>query len=204
MGKQRRRSFRFYTAWNYQKEIEDLNRESEQGWQLVKGGCLSSTFQFDPSIRYRYQLDYPGKIEDQERYLELFQEQGWEHMNATFNGWQYFRKKYDPTAPEESYKIFTDRASLQEMNGHWVNAAIILAVATAFVFTLQVLLLFFEPGMISLLRMVSSGVLLLILIRGIWIMKNTEKNQCHYGDNVFFIGMLLVYLGCWVATICLE
>lgn len=34
-------SFRGYMAWNYDREEQDLDRMSEQGWQLIKGGCFS-------------------------------------------------------------------------------------------------------------------------------------------------------------------
>ena len=30
-----------YSAWDYTREIEDLNKRSEQGWQLMKGGLFS-------------------------------------------------------------------------------------------------------------------------------------------------------------------
>ncbi len=57
MAKNRKISFKTYPAWGYEKEIEDLDRASEQGWQLVKGGCFHSSFVKDPKVRYRYQMD---------------------------------------------------------------------------------------------------------------------------------------------------
>lgn len=97
MARQYKTAHKVYTAWNYQKEIEDLNKASEQGWQLIKGGCFSSKFKWNPDVCYRYQIDYPGKVEDMGRYIETFREQGWEFINATFNGWHYFRKAYITT-----------------------------------------------------------------------------------------------------------
>ncbi len=91
-------SYKIYPAWNYQKEIEDLNRASEQGWQLVNGGCLHSRFVKNSDIHYRYQLDY-RKVGDMGRYIETFREQGWEYVSSTFNGWHCFRKLYDPSLP---------------------------------------------------------------------------------------------------------
>lgn len=38
MPRMYKRTFRMYSIQNYQKEIEDLNAASDQGWQLVKGG----------------------------------------------------------------------------------------------------------------------------------------------------------------------
>ena len=105
MGKYKRK-FGFYSAWNYELEIEDLNKMSEQGWQLIRGGGLfSNKFKKNPDIQYRYQLDFQPSIEDKGRYIETFREQGWEYVNSTFNGWHYFRKLYDATKPEEEYEI---------------------------------------------------------------------------------------------------
>ena len=118
-----RTSYKMYSAWNYGKEIEDLNEASEQGWQLVKGGCFHSRFEKNPDIQYRYQIDF-GKIENMGLYIETFREQGWEYINSTFNGWHYFRKIYDPSLPEEAYEIFTDRESLHEMNSRWARLAL--------------------------------------------------------------------------------
>ena len=47
-----------YSAWNYMQEVEDLNKMSDEGWQLVRGGCFHSKLVKNPDIRYRYQLDY--------------------------------------------------------------------------------------------------------------------------------------------------
>ena len=52
MSKNAKISFKVYSAWNYQKEIEDLNEASRQGWQLVKGGCFHSKFVKNPEIWY--------------------------------------------------------------------------------------------------------------------------------------------------------
>lgn len=72
MARQYKKSYKFYTAWNYQRELEDLNKASEKGWQLIQGGSFSSKFKWNPDVRYRYQLDYPGEIEDMGRYIETF------------------------------------------------------------------------------------------------------------------------------------
>ena len=39
MGKQKI-SQAAYAAWDYKKEIEDLNKKSQEGWQLGKGRML--------------------------------------------------------------------------------------------------------------------------------------------------------------------
>lgn len=121
--KQYKISHRVYGAWEYRKEIEDLNRESQDGWQLVRGGCFYSRFERDAGIVYRYQIDFCGKIENMPHYLESFQDQGWEYINSTFNGWHFFRKAYDPDLPEEEYEIYTDESSIAQMHGRWRRMA---------------------------------------------------------------------------------
>ena len=92
---QYKRKFGIYSAWNYELEIEDLNRMSADGWQLIKGGGLfSNKFKRNTELQYRYQLDFQPNIEDKGRYIETFREQGWEYINSTFNGWHYFRKLF--------------------------------------------------------------------------------------------------------------
>ena len=94
-----------YAAWEFDREVRDLEARSRNGWQLIKGGCFHSKFAFDDSVQYRYALDFNQGIEDPARYREIFAEQGWEFINSTFNGWHYFRKAYDPSLPEEEYQI---------------------------------------------------------------------------------------------------
>lgn len=116
----RRVSHKIYEAWEYEREIEDLNRASQEGWQLEKGGCFYSVFRKDEQARYLYQIDYTPRIKDKERYLEMFREQGWEYINSTFNGWNYFKKPYSEDLPEDEKVIYTDKQSLYEMQNRYV------------------------------------------------------------------------------------
>lgn len=121
-----KRSHKLYAAWEYEKEEEDLNEASKAGWQLIKGGCFSSTFRKDDAIRYMYQLDYMPNMKDRSRYIEVFKEQGWEYINSTFNGWHYFRKRYEEGTNVEDYKIYTDKQSLYEMQNRWIRMITVL------------------------------------------------------------------------------
>lgn len=127
-------TIRSYAAWNFDREIADLNKESEAGWQLTKGACFHSRFRYDPSVVYRYALDYNTDIDDPMQYREIFREQGWEYISSTFNGWHYFRKAYDPFLPEEAYTIYTDRTSDGEMKKRWTRLAYATGTAMALVF----------------------------------------------------------------------
>ena len=118
--------YKMYPAWGYEREIRNLEEQSKSGWHLVKGGLFHCKFAFDDSVQYRYALDFDQDIADPARYRETFAEQGWEFINSTFNGWHYFRKVYDPTLPEAEYQIYTDTASLREMENRWKRLAYIL------------------------------------------------------------------------------
>ena len=188
-----KRSFRMYAAWNYGKEIEDLNRASEQGWQLVKGGCFHSRFVKDPGVRYRYQLDY-GKIDNMGRYLETFREQGWEYVNSTFNGWHYFRKVYDPEQPEEAYEIFTDRESLHEMNSRWARLALIIGLLLGAFAAVDLVRAVLRPSLPVIVRLATLAIESAVLLRGWRIMRNPEASRSRRGSTAFLAVFLAVIL----------
>lgn len=114
-------SHKFYAAWEYKQEEQDLNEASKNGLQLVKGGCFHSKFRRDNSVRYIYQLDFCPKIPDKNRYIECFEDAGWEYVNSTFNGWHYFRRPYTPELSPEDVKIYSDRDSLYAMENRWCS-----------------------------------------------------------------------------------
>lgn len=121
-------SHKLYGAWEYEKEVEDLNLSSSNGLQLVKGGCFHSKFKRDQSVRYVYQLDYNPGIVDKPRYFEMFEEQGWVYINSTFNGWHYFKKEFSDTLSADDMVIYSDRASLYEMQNRWIRLIAILSI----------------------------------------------------------------------------
>ncbi len=191
MSKEYKTSHKVYTAWNYEKEIEDLNKASAEGWQLIKGGCFHSKFKRNDDIQYRYQLDYPGMIEDMGRYIETFREQGWEYINSTFNGWHYFRKIYDPSLPDEEYEIFTDHSSLKEMNGHWVRLASILCGIIGFATIIFVINQILRPNLPHLVQIITNLLILAVFARGIVIMKNPDKEKNIKGDSYILLALIL-------------
>lgn len=194
-------SFKAYTAWNYEREIEDLNKASEKGWQLVKGGCFHSRFVKNPDVHYRYQLDF-GRIEDMGRYIETFREQGWEYINSTFNGWHYFRKLYDPSQPEESYEIFTDRESLHEMNNRWARLALILGIILAAFAVFYAVRSFTHLTIPSLIRFFMFLIESALLLRGWFIMRNPESSRNRRGDGaIFAIFLSVIILGAGISII---
>lgn len=146
-----------YAAWDYELELKHLNEMSEQGWQLIQGGCFYTKYERREGVVYRYQLDHNMKIENRMRYIDTFREQGWEYINSTFNGWHYFRKPYDPGKPDEEYEIYSDRPSKQEMAGRLGRLLTVLAVVIGILFAGSV------AAFISETRMASIGIIVEML-----------------------------------------
>ena len=194
MSKEYRTSYKVYSAWNYQKEAEDLNEASRQGWQLVKGGCFHCRFVKNPDVRYIYQLDF-GRIDDLPRYIETFREQGWEYINSTFNGWHYLRKLYDPALPEEEYEIFTDMESLHEMNSRWARFALVIGILIGIFAVLQAVFTFRQMTLPALVQFLVFAFESLVLIRGGLIMRNQNFKGKWRGDSAFmavFLGVIVI------------
>lgn len=126
-----KRKFGIYTAWNYDKEEDKINSMAIKGWQLKKGGSFHHTYERS-KINYRYKLDFNTNAkfnnEEYRRYLTFYEDQGWELINSTFNGWFYFRKPYEEGLSEEEYEIYTDNDSLKDMLSRWISIARILQI----------------------------------------------------------------------------
>ena len=201
MAPEYRTSYKMYSAWNYGKEIEDLNKASEQGWQLVKGGSFHSRFEKNPDLQYRYQIDF-GKIENMGLYIETFREQGWEYINSTFNGWHYFRKIYDPSLPEEAYEIFTDRESLHEMNSRWARLALIAGSVIGLFAIYNLIQMIRMPELPRLALLLTFAVESAVLIRGGLIMHDPDSGRIHRRDGALlavFFAVVVIGLGSFLA-----
>lgn len=197
MSRKYKTSHKVYTAWNYEKEIEDLNAQSEKGWQLVHGGMFSSRFKFDDNVRYRYQIDYRPKIEEKGRYIDTFRDSGWEYVNSTANGWHYFRKIYDPARPEEEYEIFTDRESLKEMNNRWAKLAIVVCVLLGLSLVPSIIRVIIHPILPAVVMAAAIAVEFAIFLRGVIIMKNPDRRKNHKGDSISFT----IFIVCVLAAL---
>lgn len=193
MARQTKRSWKAYAAWDYRKEIEDLNKASEQGWQLAKGGCFSSRFVKNPDVRYRYQMDFQ-KVSDMGRYIETFREQGWEYVSSTFHGWHYFRKLYDPALPEEAYEIFTDRESLREMHRRWARVALILGAVIAAFALLWAVRMVQTPMLPTLVQLLLFAFEAVFLLRGGILMHRSDADQRRRSGTASVAVLLAVVL----------
>ena len=194
--KKTKRTFKIFAAWDYEFEEQEYNRMSEQGWQLVNGGCFSQKYVFDDSVIYRYQLDYNNHITDMARYDETFRDAGWERVNSTANGWHVFRKAYDRNLPDEAYEIYTDEQSRTEMLTRWRNLCyIIFGVLLLNVGNSLRILSTDDASMIGVALLITYALLFGMLIVGVFNinrMINGRKNTRPFPMGLFMALLLLM------------
>lgn len=185
-----------FTAWDYKKEVEELNRMSEQGWQLIKGKLFSQKYKKNENVVYKYQLDYQPKVEDLGRYIETFREQGWEYVNSTLNGWHYFRKLYDASLPAEEYEIYSDETSLKEMNNRWIRLGTAFSVILGLDALLMGSLLFNHFSIPRVILVVAIFIEFIWLLTGTLRMKKEKSSKKTFNAKyflAFLFGSFLVY-----------
>lgn len=102
------REFRWFWAWDDDKEEDWLREKSNQGFHLIKVS-LPGIYTFEEGLHkdYVYRLDYSPDIKKKEDYLNLFCDAGWVYLGSQ-NYWQYFRKEVTGSMEPE---IFTDNES---------------------------------------------------------------------------------------------
>ena len=106
--KEMKKEFKWFWAWNDEKEEQWLTEMAQQGWHLQSPGVFGVyTFERGTPRNVVYRLDYKNAGKDMADYLQLFTDGGWEHLGA-MGGWQYFRKE---CVEGETPEIYTDNAS---------------------------------------------------------------------------------------------
>lgn len=181
-----------YVAWDFEREIEDLNRHSKNGLQLVNAGLFHCKFKKDNSIVYRYQIDFNPNMDNRIEYINAFQEQGWEYINSTFNGWNYFRKEYDDSLSESEYEIYTDRPSKVEMTRRWGKIAIIFSIFLLIFLVINSIKLVIAPQLSQIGLMVYSFTFLILFITG-FIKMNKVGNGNRF-KRKFHLGAILLVI----------
>lgn len=191
--KEYKRVWNAYAAWDYTREIEDLNKMSDNGWQLIKGGCFSNRYKKNDSMRYRYQLDFNPNIEDMGRYIETFREQGWEYVNSTFNGWHYFRKLYDKAG--DDYEIYNDTESLKEMHAKWQKLGRAFIVILSLLTLLELFFTIRYPRIHSAILTLTLLIEAFVIGRGIFVLRNPQRADGHkrsWNGMPAFLSVLLI------------
>jgi len=104
-----KRIFRWFWAWQDEKEQAWLSDMAAQGWHLDRLGFPGLYhFRAGDSSKMVYRLDYRTlQHRERESYLQLFEDAGWEHV-GDLSGWVYFRKEVQPG---EDPEIFSDLES---------------------------------------------------------------------------------------------
>ena len=193
--KKYKKTYNLYTAWNYEREVEDMNRKSERGWHLIRGKSFSHKYEYNPEVCYRYQLDYQPGLTEPGRYLETYYEQGWEMVGKTFNGWYYFRKLYDPSRPKEQYKLYTDTESLKEMNGRWAKIATALTLVYLVFFVIQLVYFISRPTYMTAAQLAMFLFIAGVFAHGILLMRNPKKKKTSVVDYVLGFLFFAVLIG---------
>jgi hypothetical protein len=100
--------YKWFWAWDDEKEEAWLSKMAHDGWHLQSLGLPGSyTFAAGEPREDVYRMDYIIQGKDYQHYLQLFRDAGWEHIGV-LGGWQYFRtRKQGSQMPE----IYTDNAS---------------------------------------------------------------------------------------------
>ena len=100
--------FKWFWAWQDEKEEDWLRTMSQQGWHLLSARPFGVYyFRGGDKSDFVYRLDYQIKRKDRDNYLQIFHDAGWEYVGE-MSGWQYFRKQVEAG---ESPEIYTDPAS---------------------------------------------------------------------------------------------
>ncbi|MBN1667673.1 MAG: DUF2812 domain-containing protein [Anaerolineales bacterium] len=85
------KQFRWFWAWEDEKEEAWLREMALKGWHFVSVSLPGNyTFELGEPRDDVYRLDYfAGQKKDKSDYLQLFLDTGWEYKGE-MNGWQYF------------------------------------------------------------------------------------------------------------------
>lgn len=102
------RKFKFFFAWDDEKEEAWLHEMALNGWKLVTITFPGFyTFEEASPANTVYRLDFNSDSRNYPAYLRLFEDSGWEHVLA-YGSWHYFRIT---TPYGEAPEIFNDNTS---------------------------------------------------------------------------------------------
>jgi len=100
----------FYIA-EFNEEAAWLSYMHREGWKMVSTTGFKYRFEACPQEDWVYQLDFNQDGLDEEEYIRMFEDYGWEYVTR-FRRWYYFRKIR--TAGEDM-SLFSDNASKIDM-----------------------------------------------------------------------------------------
>lgn len=106
-----KREIRFYTVADYLEEEQWLRDQHRNGWKITR--MTPPCFYYFESCEPKdviYRLDYRNDVVEDETYLQMLKDFGWEYFGKCF-GWHYFRKDADAIESKEEGELFSDDAS---------------------------------------------------------------------------------------------
>lgn len=104
---------RFFAFADFMEEQEFLQNQHLKGWKFKKfQGLTKYTFDKCEPAEYAYQLDYKENDKEEESYLQIYRDCGWEYI-MKYQTWYYFRK--EKGKEDLDYTIFSDTESKIEM-----------------------------------------------------------------------------------------
>lgn len=111
---ERKKQFRWFTIFEYEKEQDYLREMHKSGWRFVKvKGLGMYHFEKCAAEDVVYQLDYNKEgLEHKDEYLKMFEDCGWEYIQD-YAGYSYFRKAVGEEGVAE--EIFCDEESRMQM-----------------------------------------------------------------------------------------
>ena len=116
MDKTTKKTIKFFSILEHEKEEKYLREMHKSGWKFVKISKLGFIYYFEKCEPEDviYQLDYnKDGIEHKDEYVKMFNDCGWEYM-MDYVGYSYFRKPASEMTENEE-TIFCDDSSRLEM-----------------------------------------------------------------------------------------
>ncbi|MGF7144465.1 hypothetical protein HNQ56_002896 [Anaerotaenia torta] len=113
---------------DFLEEQKFLQKQHRLGWKFVElKGTNKYIFEQAEAEDFIYQMDVIPAIKDEEAYLLMFKDYGWEYVTK-YNAWYYFRKI--KKCPTEDISIFSDASSKLDMikRGQNVQTATLLCL----------------------------------------------------------------------------
>ncbi len=101
---------RFYIS-EFEEEAAWLSFMHREGFRVTAISGMKYEFEKCDKEDYVYQLDFKQKAEDEEEYIRMFEDYGWEYV-MEYRCWFYFRKRREEN---EDMSIFSDNESKIDM-----------------------------------------------------------------------------------------
>ncbi|MEG0592884.1 MAG: DUF2812 domain-containing protein [Coprobacillus sp.] len=105
---------KYFGLADFLEEQAYLEQQHADGWKFVRfQGLTKYTFEKCNPEQYIYQLDYKEDDKDNDEYIQMFVDCGWEYI-MKYQTWYYFRKPKSDISSQDN-GIFTDKESKIEM-----------------------------------------------------------------------------------------